>query len=438
MRARHAVAIALLAVTCGGNRQKLLQQNKGLDIVFVNEYAEEYELFWLGTEGPASMGTIEPRGGTLNMNTYPGHSFGWRQVAADAETCTSDLLEGRVTARRGMERHVLGAEPVVRDVDARKREQERDDAFPAKFINSAAFDMDLTPPGGGAAETVAAGASVEIEVKRGDLLDWTRRSDGELLYRSVIEFYNQRRHAFKWETHTDLCAEATPASAPVRVAKYADPTDGRDVEVRVLREDPYIAYLPNWTTGDECADMEAQAKRVGLSDAQVFGERTVIADRRAMSANLNWREGDPTAVTNRLIERAFAFARDQRNYTLVAGGFQEPLNFIQYAVAGEYRPHCDGVCHRSKYAPGGRVATLIHYCKAATVGGATVFPTAGLKVQPEDGSAVLFAYKRDDGFMDDGNTQHTGCLVREGDKQIVTMWMRENVSHATPWSDFLS
>ena len=43
-----------------------------------------------------------------------------------------------------------------------------------------------------------------------------------------------------------------------------------------------------------------------------------------------------------------------------------------------------------------------------------------------------------DGHMDDGFTLHTGCLVREGTKQIVTMWMREDVSDAEPWSDFLS
>jgi hypothetical protein len=33
---------------------------------------------------------------------------------------------------------------------------------------------------------------------------------------------------------------------------------------------------------------------------------------------------------------------------------------------------------------------------------------------------------------------HTGCLVREGYKQIVTMWMREDVTPREPWSDFMS
>ena len=53
-------------------------------------------------------------------------------------------------------------------------------------------------------------------------------------------------------------------------------------------------------------------------------------------------------------------------------------------------------------------------------------------------TAVDRRYKRDDGYMDAGNTLHTGCLLREGTKQIVTMWMREDISEAEPWSDFMS
>jgi hypothetical protein len=40
--------------------------------------------------------------------------------------------------------------------------------------------------------------------------------------------------------------------------------------------------------------------------------------------------------------------------------------------------------------------------------------------------------------MDAGNTQHTGCLVRGGQKQIVTMWMREDVTDKETWDTFRS
>ena len=435
-----AVLVAAAPSFVGGDRARLLRQNTEIPIEFVNPYPEARELFWTGpgAEVPVSMGVLDGSGGSTNVNTYAGHQFGWRLAALGSEECRSDLLEGSVTAQRGMDRHELGAAPVVKDPDAAKRESERNDPFDARFENAASFPMTLTSAETGEVVEVAAKATVTLSVERGKLYDWRDAASGELLYRSVIEFYKQERHVFKEEKHTQLCAESTPATAAARNVSYADDIDGRDVEVMVLSEDPFIAYMPRWTVGDECADMEGQAFKIGLSDAQVFGERTVIADRRAMSANLNWSERNKTSVNNRLINRAFEFARKQRNYKLATGPFQEPLNFIQYSEAGEYRPHCDGVCNRKPYARGGRVATLIHYCKAAKVGGGTVFPKAGIKVQPQDDSAVLFAYKRDDGYMDDGNTMHTGCLVREGHKQIVTMWMREDVSPREPWSDFMS
>jgi hypothetical protein len=150
--------------------------------------------------------------------------------------------------------------------------------------------------------------------------------------------------------------------------------------VEVLSESPFIAFMPQWTNGTECAELEQEARAHGLSGAQVFGQRGIVADRRALSANLYWDEKNASAMTNTLIRRAFAFTKEQRGYDIVPGAFQEPLNFIEYDFAGEYRPHCDGVCHKTRYSTGGRVATLIHYCKAATVGGATVFPKTGLKV----------------------------------------------------------
>ena len=423
----------------GGNRAKLLRQNANqVEVTFENPYPEARELFWIGTEEPVSMGVLDASGGSMNMNSYHGHTFGWRLAAHGDQECTSDLLEGRVTVARGMERHVLGEAPVVKDLDVEKRESERNDPFEAKFVNRAQVPMTLTNVETGESRVVPANDEMKMMVERGKLYDWRDEETGELLYRSVIEFYKQTTHVFKEEKHTRLCAESTPATTPVVNKTYADAYDGRDLEVQVLSEDPFIAYMPEWTLGDECADMEGQARKIGMSDAQVFGERTVIADRRAISANLNWSDRNKTSVNNRLINRAFEFARVQRRYKLDTGSFQEPLNFIQYAVAGEYRPHCDGVCNRKPYARGGRVATLIHYCKAADVGGGTVFPKANIKVQPRDGSAVLFAYKRDDGYMDDGNTMHTGCLVREGYKQIVTMWMREDVTPREPWSDFMS
>jgi len=78
------------------------------------------------------------------------------------------------------------------------------------------------------------------------------------------------------------------------------------------------------------------------------------------------------------------------------------------------RPHCDGNCQGDFYVPGGRVATGLLYCQAATRGGATTFSKSDIFVVPKRGQATFFAYKGLDGRMDDGSTQHSGCPVLEG------------------------
>ena len=57
-------------------------------------------------------------------------------------------------------------------------------------------------------------------------------------------------------------------------------------------------------------------------------------------------------------------------------------------------------------------------------------------IKPEVGTATFFSDKGPDGRMDDGFTEHSGCPVREGDKWITTVWMREGVSLEQPWSLF--
>ena len=81
---------------------------------------------------------------------------------------------------------------------------------------------------------------------------------------------------------------------------------------------------------------------------------------------------------------------------------------------------------------GGRVGTVLLYCSAPELGGATAFPAHGgemLKVAPEAGSAVFFSYDR--GAED---SLHAGCAVRAGTKRVVSIFLRDGVDAALPWS----
>ena len=75
--------------------------------------------------------------------------------------------------------------------------------------------------------------------------------------------------------------------------------------------------------------------------------------------------------------------------------------------------------------------------QVADRGGHTNFRNAGVHVKPEPGSAVFFSYIDPiTRTMDTGFTEHSGCPVFEGEKKIVTQWIRLGVDAENPWDSF--
>ena len=102
----------------------------------------------------------------------------------------------------------------------------------------------------------------------------------------------------------------------------------------------------------------------------------------------------------------------------------------RYGERDAYEPHCDVSCDRADGAggSGGRAATVLLYCAAPALGGATVFPGRGLKVDPVPGSALFFAYD-----VGAASTLHAGCAVRTGSKVVASALLRSGVSAERPW-----
>lgn len=62
---------------------------------------------------------------------------------------------------------------------------------------------------------------------------------------------------------------------------------------------------------------------------------------------------------------------------------------------------------------------------------------SGLHIVPRKGSATFFSYIDPDTMkMDNGFTEHSGCPVVEGEKKIVTQWVRLGVDEENPWDSF--
>lgn len=106
----------------------------------------------------------------------------------------------------------------------------------------------------------------------------------------------------------------------------------------------------------------------------------------------------------------------------------ETLQVLRYGIGGKYDPHYDyfdpafpGSTEPLRVA-GNRVGTLIMVLQAPVRGGATVFPDAGIEVAAQRGHAVFFSYDRPEPST---KTLHGGAPVIEGEKWIVTKWLRE-------------
>jgi prolyl 4-hydroxylase len=112
----------------------------------------------------------------------------------------------------------------------------------------------------------------------------------------------------------------------------------------------------------------------------------------------------------------------------------ESMQVLYYGIGAEYQPHYDtfdpstpgGLIHYNR--GGQRVATFIMYLNTPKKGGETIFPKIGLKITPKKGKALLFYNVNAEGISDPMSL-HGGAPVIEGEKWIITRWLREGKFH---------
>jgi len=243
------------------------------------------------------------------------------------------------------------------------------------------------------------------------------------------------------------CADhALNTTKPVKETDWKYNGEIHAVKVMHDRSNSKIHFVENFIKPEECEAME-YAARSSLHKATVAdtdGGSRLSDSRKALQAGITvpWKKekyGNPIAVLSR---RVFDYTNSVTDFGLEEFG-QEDLMSIQYIGRGvddeapdRYSPHCDGDCTGRPHKDGQRVATMVMYCVTPERGGATNFRNSGIHVVPKAGSAVFFAYMGDDGIMDKGFTEHSGCPVLEGEKKIVTQWMRKGVDKDNQWSDW--
>ena len=207
-------------------------------------------------------------------------------------------------------------------------------------------------------------------------------------------------------------------------------THDREVQVLLRVEQPMVAVLGNVLSEAECDELIRRAAdqlRPSTTVDPTRGTFEVIAERSSEGMFFPINADSFIARLDRRIAELM-------NCPVAHG---EGLQILHYRAGGEYRPHFDYFAPSdpgavAQMAVGGqRVSTLIMYLNTVQQGGATVFPTLGLSVLPSKGSAVYFEYTNSHGQIDP-RTVHAGAPVSQGEKWIITKWMRQHAYGAIP------
>ncbi|KAL7527321.1 hypothetical protein ACHAWF_006315, partial [Thalassiosira exigua] len=277
------------------------------------------------------------------------------------------------------------------------------------------------------AECVGAGVAKQIET-----------ANEEVAFQAEI----RKKMAESWENYT--CAdENVNATKPKRDERWR----GKKVGVMIDRPRSKVHTIENFLTEEECRAVEEAARPI-LHDAAVAdgsGGGHLSDSRKAKQAGIkvHWEKEAEGDLIARLSRRVYDYVNHVLPFNIKENG-QENLMSIQYFGRGpddeapdRYMPHCDGDCMGLDFKPGNRMATVVMYCEIPKVGGATNFRNSGVHIKPKKYAATFFSYIDPVTMkMDSGFTEHSGCPVVEGEKKIVTQWVRLGVDDENPWRSF--
>lgn len=199
--------------------------------------------------------------------------------------------------------------------------------------------------------------------------------------------------------------------------------DGHLVNVLMRHNKPPIILFDNVLTDAECDEIIqlsiSKCKKSTVVDGDT-GAETYNQYRNSSSAFFKTSEND-------LIQKIEKRVAVLMNRPVENGeGFQ----VLNYQLGGEYRPHFDFFdpslkgSKRHLVNGGQRISTMVIYLNNVESGGETSFPEVGIITNPKKGSAVYFEYTNSKGQVDK-NSLHAGCPVIEGEKWILTKWVRE-------------
>mmetsp|Transcript_17549 Transcript_17549/g.38250 ORF Transcript_17549/g.38250 Transcript_17549/m.38250 type:complete len:465 (-) Transcript_17549:181-1575(-) len=416
-------------------------------IQIMNESGRRTEVHWVHPQTGEMVLQSTPdilHGASFALNSYVGHTFEVRELAAkktgvcagEDETCRVDHFtvnsnqDQVIMIKEGVEVEHTDSKTIASKSastlldDCKSTAKSHLSSDPESAIN---ILEDLT-------KCVQKGIAVEIE-----------RANEEIAFQATV----RKDMAALVENYT--CADESLNTTEAKRTEYWESGGefGRRMKVSVMIDRPAsrIHTIEDFLTDDECRAVEEAAAPL-LHDATVAdgsGGSHKSDSRKAKQAGIkvDWKgeaRGDPIA---RLSRRVYDYVNHVLPFNIRENG-QEDLMSIQYFGRGpddetpdRYMPHCDGDCTGLDFKPGNRMATIVMYCDVPEVGGATRFRNSNIHIRPKKYAATFFSYIDPVSMkMDNQFTEHSGCPVVEGEKKIVTQWVRLGVDDRNPWNSF--
>lgn len=413
------------------------------NIVMQNDSGTKVEIYWIHPQTGEGLLQSSPfiyNGASMNLNSFVTHSFEAREMPGKNKKCLGNEQTCRVgyfTVNKNDNQQIY-----IDDAFEIKHQDNKSVARDSaeELLNGCeaqvAEDLEAeqySPLEAVAAlkKCVSAGVTVEVE-----------KANEEIAFQSQI----RKKMAESFENYT--CADYDlVTSEPMRETTWDDNGVTHDVHILLDRAASKVHVVSNFISLEECAAMEDQAKpklhKATVADGK--GGSELSPNRKALQAGIKipWhleKDGNRLTTLSRIVY-------DYTNHVLdmdIDEHGQEDLMSIQYEGRGvndevpdRYMPHCDGDCNGLSHKNGQRMATVLIYCTVPEKGGATNFRNSGLHIVPKSGSATFFSYIDPETMkMDNTFTEHSGCPVIEGEKKIVTQWVRYGVDQENPWDSF--
>jgi hypothetical protein len=425
-------------------------------VTIVNESGRRVEVRWIDPHGggvPVLQSDPDlPHGASLELNSFAGHVFEVRELPSERTGACGAAGEGRTC---GVDRFAVNSnrEQVVfirggviaEHTDSRTAATGSasgvidgcKSAAVERLLLLAADDDDHDYPRSALSALEYLGACVE-----GGVVNEIERAREEVSFQAGI------RTGMADLLEDYACADD---ALNTTIAMRTEIWDGRTVRVMLDRPAAKVHLVEDFVTREECDAVGARAEPL-LHDALVADDRggaELSETRRARQAGIkvDWEgegAGDPVAILSR---RVYDYVNRVLPTLNVDERGQEDLMSIQYRGRGpgddrppdRYMPHCDGDCDGLRFKTGERAATMVAYCEVPRAGGATRFKNANVHIRPKLYAATFFSYVDPGTMMTDNRlTEHSGCPVTEGEKKIVTQWIRLGVDDENPWDSYNS